>query len=464
VSRTIPTGPAAAAPAAAGTEFHQTKLKRTIGLPGALGISINQIIGGGIVSLTGAAIAMTGGGVSWAYGIAVSTIVLVAIPYAAMGSAMPVVGGAYTWPTRMLHPAVGFFSMWLFVLSQASISLYGLSAGTYLHALNPWFNEKAVAVVLVTIFFIANLMGSSISSRVGLVMLAIMLLGFFSFIAYGLAQVNWNMYPESLPNGFAKLLQAAALLTFATGGATGVAELGREMKRPGRDIPIAMIGGTALVGVVYVLIAIPAAGVLPIEQVAGEPLSTVAEHFMPHGLWLFFILGGAMFAIIGTLNAQMLWGSKSLLAACDDRWLPHWMGAVNKRFGTPHVLLTLLFIVGLVPAIAGIDISMIGSAASALTQIIFIVVLVSALRMRYVAPELQRAAPFKLGERTHWVLTIVAVPVCLYQTYLLVLDFTPAVWIAAAVWIVLGVLLFACRYKKAMAAVRGRTHRDLIEL
>jgi APA family basic amino acid/polyamine antiporter len=277
---------------------NQDRLKRTIGLPGALSVSINQIVGGGIVSLTGAAIAMTGGGVAWAYITAVFTIIVVTIPYASIGAAMPVAGGQYVYPARFLHPALGFITSWMGTLTHVSLSLYGLSAGAYLHAINPWFNPVWVAVCMVLFFYIANLMGAAISARVGVVMLVIMVVGFLSFIIYGFSEVNWDIYPEALPNGFFKLLQAAALLTFATGGSYGVAELGREMKNPGRDIPLAMVGGTAAVGVLYVLIALPAAGVLPIPEVADQPLSTVAEIFMPHGLWIFFIIGGAMVAVI----------------------------------------------------------------------------------------------------------------------------------------------------------------------
>lgn len=437
--------------------MNQDKLKRTIGLPGALSVSINQIVGGGIVSLTGAAIAMTGGGVAWAYVTAVFTIIIITIPYAAIGAALPVAGAQYTYPARFLHPALGFITAWMGALTHVSLSLYGLSAGAYLHAINPWFNPVWVAVSMVLIFYVANLMGAAISARVGVVMLVIMILGFLAFIIYGLSEVNWNIYPESLPNGFFKLLQAAALLTFATGGSTGVAELGREMKNPGRDIPLAMIGGTSVVGLLYVLIALPAAGVLPIPEVAEQPLSTVAEVFMPHGLWIFFIIGGAMMAVISTMNAQMLWGSKSLLAASDDGWLPKWLGAVNRRFGTPHVILSLLCVVGLVPALTAFDISAIGSAASALSQVIFMMVVLSSLRLRYIRPDLHAASPFKLPAGLHWALTIVSVPVCLFQTYLLARDFTAPMWIALATWIAIGAIITIIRYSKVKQVLRERT-------
>src|SRR5699024_4299837 len=131
--------------------LNQDQLKRTIGLPGALGVTINQVIGGGIVSLTGVAIGITGGGTPWAYAIAV--------PYASMASALPTVGGTYTWPTRAVHPRMGFINMWMALMQQCALSLYGLSAGMYMHSLADVFDPVVVAVVIVTVFYLANLMG-----------------------------------------------------------------------------------------------------------------------------------------------------------------------------------------------------------------------------------------------------------------------------------------------------------------
>ncbi|WP_449276619.1 APC family permease [Leucobacter sp. GX24907] len=435
---------------------NQDNLKRTIGLPGAIGIAVNQIIGGGIVSLTGVAIAMTGGGVALSYVIAVIAVIISAIPYASLAAAMPAAGGTYAWPARVIHPAAGFGLAWVLALGKTALSLYGLSAGAYLHAINPWFNPVWVAVALVTIFFIANLAGAVVSARFGVVLMVIMLVGFATFAFYGLAMVDWQLYPEVMPNGLVELLSAAALLSFATSGAYGVGELGREMKRPGRDIPIAMIGGTAIVGVIYVLVALPAAGVLPISEVAGEPLSTVAAEFLPRGLWIFFILGGALVAIVSTMNAELLWGTKALLAASDDGWLPKWLGAVNKRFGTPHWLLTILYFIGIIPAIAGVDIDVIGTASSVFVQLMFVVVVIASVVLRYKLPEVHAASPFKLPKGLHFTIAGVAILMSIYQGYLLIVDFDIRVWSAVGIWMLLGLIIGVSRYPKVKRILAAR--------
>lgn len=449
------------APASGATvsTLNQENLKRTITTPQALGISFHQIVGGGVVSLTGVAIAMTGGGVPIAFVIAALAILIVSIPYAMLGASMPVVGGTYTYATKLLHPVAGFVNLWFFIIQMASLSLYGLAAGSYLHNLNPWFDPTAVCIGLISVFYVANLMGASFSARIGLVLAGVMLVAFGLFIVLGLLHVHWATYPPVVPNGTLKLLQAAALLTFATGGGTVVAELGREMKSPGRTIPTAVIGGTIFAAVMYALIALPAAGILPIAKVAGQPLSVVARSFMPTGLWYFFILGGAVVAVIGTMNAQMLWGSKSALAAVDDGWFPKRIGAVNKRFGTPHWLLTLMFVIGILPAATHLDISTIGSVSSLIGQVTFVIVLLASIRMRTKEPERLANSPFALPAWLHWSLTVLGIAVCAYQFYLLSDGVTTAVWIALAVWILLGVVVFAIRYGIARRTMLERLAR-----
>lgn len=111
-------------------------------------------------------------------------------------------------------------------------------------------------------------------------------------------------------------------MSFATRGGQVVAELGDELKNPGRNIPIACLGGTALSGMLYVLLALPSAGVLPIEEVANQPMSVVAEHITGQAGFVFFVLGRSVIALIGSLNSNFLWGTKALLAATQDGWFP----------------------------------------------------------------------------------------------------------------------------------------------
>ncbi|MEJ7517510.1 amino acid permease, partial [Staphylococcus pasteuri] len=77
------------------------------------------------------------------------------------------------------------------------------------------------------------------------------------FIIFGLPHVDFGVFNmhAMLPDGFTGFFTAVGLVSFATGGAQVVAELGGEMKNPKRDIPIVIIIATIFVGLLYAFIA-----------------------------------------------------------------------------------------------------------------------------------------------------------------------------------------------------------------
>ena len=119
------------------------------------------------------------------------------------------------------------------------------------------------------------------------------------------------------------------------------------------------------------MIALVAAGVLPIERVADQPLTLVARETMPGITFYLFVIGAALGATATTLNSTLSWITKPLLVACDDGLLPGKLGTVSKH-GVPYKLLTMFYVVGMIPLALKLDISVITkftTANSLLTKI-----------------------------------------------------------------------------------------------
>ena len=148
--------------------LNQENLKRVISLPQAIGIAFHQTVGGGVMALTGVAIAMTGGGTPLAYLLAALSTVIVTVPFVVLGSAMPVAGGSYTYSARLFHPFLGYFNTAFAVMAQTGLGIFGFAAGQYMHSLDPFFDPKIVAVSLISAFYVANMFGAVISARLGI--------------------------------------------------------------------------------------------------------------------------------------------------------------------------------------------------------------------------------------------------------------------------------------------------------
>ena len=66
-------------------------------------------------------------------------------------------------------------------------------------------------------------------------------------------------------------MTAASLIFFAYIGFDAVSTSGEEVKEPGRDLPLAIIGSLAIATLLYILVAVVATGALPFDQARRAP-------------------------------------------------------------------------------------------------------------------------------------------------------------------------------------------------
>ena len=120
--------------------------------------------------------------------------------------------------------------------------------------------------------------------------------------------------------------------------------------------------------------------------------------FLPKGLYVFFVTGGALLALSTTLNATFGWVTKPVLQACVDGWFPKKLGTINDKYGTPHYLLILFYIVGLIPVIAGLDIDRIANMSMILMNITTFLVVIATARLPKLLPEAWSKSTFKISD------------------------------------------------------------------
>ena len=428
-----------------------TNLKKVLGLTDVLGIAIGQIIGAGVMSLTGIGIQMTGSGITPAFILSAVITLLTMFPIAILGSTLPTTGGMYQYTSRLLSPKTGIFWLMLFMFLQITLSLYALSFAQYLEGLFPGVPVRTVAFSLLTILFIVNIIGIKSASIIGNLMVITLIVALSCFIIFGIPHVNFGVFNSNsmFPDGFTGFFTAVGLVSFATGGAQVVAELGGEMKNPKRDIPIVIIVATIFVGILYAFIASIAVGVLPIPEVAGRPLTSVAKEILPTPIFIFFMIGGAMFALATTLNSTFTWVTKSLLIAIYDGYLPKALGHVNKRFGTPHWLLLIFYIIGAIPIVTGMSLNVVAQLGTGISLIVFAFPALAVTQLPKKYPEAYKQSPFKVPYPVLIVIAVTAIIVLLYQSYLLISDLKISYIIGTLIYILLSLAIAQISNSKA---------------
>jgi len=90
-----------------------------------------------------------------------------------------------------------------------------------------------------------------------------------------------------------------------------------------------------------------------------------------------------------------------------DRILPGWLGALNSRFGTPHVLLTIIYVFSVLGVLSGLPLETLASYSALGGMIIFVPVLVASLRLPRLYPERYERSHFKLKGFFLWFCPIV---------------------------------------------------------
>lgn len=393
----------------------QGELRKVLGFWDCMGIGIGQIIGSGIMSLTGICIAITGAGTPLAFLLAAVLVICPNTVLAVLGSAVPATGGMYTYVRDYIGKKTGFFYLALLVAGQLVLAMFAITFATYTCELIPGLADNGTAkmvvgVAILTLCYVMNLFGVDMAAKLQNILVAVLMISMALFVVFGLPKVNWDTFTAPgaiMPNGVVGFLTGASLLTFATGGAEFLSELGGEMKNPGRDLPRAMIGSTAIVAVIYAFIGVVAVGVLPVEQVAGESLVQVAKAIFPAPLFVFFIVGGGMFAVASTLNATFTWCTKGLLIAAEEGWLPKKAAAISKH-GTPSVLLTIFYIVGLVPIITGLDLETISRLGNGLSLIYVMFPIATGYLIHRKNPAAMEKTTFKMSRNVLIVITTVS--------------------------------------------------------
>lgn len=429
--------------------MEETKRKQ-LGFIDCLGIGIGQIIGSGVMVLTGIVVGLTGHGTPLAFILAALLVICTMTSAVVLSSAIPSNGGGYSYVKRLISPQAGFVYLGMFVLSQVLIATFALGFAQYFAALVPSANQILVAMIILTLATIINLIGLKTAASVQNIMVACLLAALFLFAIFGLPKVTWaNMALTTanlMPNGVRNFLQGIALLSFATGGAKFLAETAGEVKNAGKTVPRAMIISTVIVAIFYALIGVVASGVLPLDQVAFQPLTLVAQTIFPAWLYYFFVIGGALFALATTLNGTLSWVTRGLQLSAQDGWLPPVLAKENKG-GTPVILLLIFYVVGAIPILTGMDTTTISNMGVGVNQVILIMEVIACWRLPKLMPEAYENATMKLSLPVLRVLLVLSI-VLNVGTFVITMDgMTPVVWGATIAFVVLLIIYTVVRWK-----------------
>jgi APA family basic amino acid/polyamine antiporter len=284
-----------------------------------------------------------------------------AMSYAELAAMKPRVGGEYAFLHDAYGPLTAFLYTWTWTLIAKPASIATIAAGlmrvlgtfsafsflthqAFAHLL--WSQILAIAVTwLITLLNIVSTRESANVQTALTWLKVLMILAIAALCFTAIHKGSWHNFAGTFTGargGFAGFMVALVAALWAYDGWSDVSQMAGEVKDPQRSLPLALVGGVAIVAALYMLTnaaiqyVLPAAAIAAADRPAADALRIVAGNF---GAGLVSI--GMAVSICATFVGSSLSGARVPFAAAQDRLFPPALAAIHPRFRTPWASLLL---------------------------------------------------------------------------------------------------------------------------
>ena len=324
--------------------------RRIIGKYAGAAIVISNMIGTGIFTTTGlmADMGARGGDILIAWLIGGILALFGALCYGELGANMPESGGEYYYISRILHPSLGFLSGWvsLIVGFSAPIAAAAMAMQIYMQQVIPGWPSGTMAVITILLLSTLHAYDLRLGSRVQILLVilkVLIVLGFVAGVMIAEPGHDRAIIFDITPDFWFGPSSAVVLIfvAFAYFGWNAASYIGAEIRKPEKNLPFALISGTVIVTLLYVLVNYAYLKAVPIEQLAGvESIASTAAS----ALWgttgritISFLIS---IGLISTVSAMIITGPRVYEAMARDNFFPKSFAKLNEH-GVPSLAVVL---------------------------------------------------------------------------------------------------------------------------
>lgn len=382
----------------------RSHLLRILGATFGVAVAVGNMIGAGILR----APAIIAGHIPdttlivglWALGglHAVLTINIIA----ELGTAVPQSGGPYLYAHRAFGDVVGLVVGWsAWLVKLAGIAATSIAFGEFLALIWPAAAAYKVpaAMGIQLLLYATNIFGLRQGRAVqeGTSLVKTLMLLAFAGAAIAVAAPHGEAVAAGHAAiapvfGWAAIIGAYALIRGAYNGADAPVYFTEENTDPSRSIPRALGLGVLTAATLYIAVNAALLYALGPHGTAATllPFNAVLDRIGGHLPGVLFALG-AMVAVAGTANANVMSAPRILFALSRDKVLPDLFQSVNRR-GSPDVAILMTGICSLALAATGSFALMFGLIAILATAA-QVLVDAALFMLRWKEPDLAR--PFR---------------------------------------------------------------------
>jgi len=217
--------------------------------------------------------------------------------------------------------------------------------------------------------------------------------------------------------GIAGFMAALVAALWAYDGWNDLNMVAGEVKKPERNIPLALIAGVATVGVLYVLVNAGVQYVLPASAIAASarPALDAVALIMGHK-GAAIVSAGMAISMLVTLNGTIMSGARIPFAMARDGYFFRTLAEVHPRFHTPSAAIIVQAMLSMILLLLGGNFRQLFSLAIFAEWLFYMIAGSTIFIFRWRDP--QAARPYRvLGYPFVPALFIAAATVLLYYTF-----------------------------------------------
>lgn len=283
---------------------------------------VNTVIGAGVIALPGRAYAAAGDGVYAALAMALVAALTIAASFALLSRRFEGAGGPYLYTRRIWGFRAGKVIGWSLVLTRLLATATSLRVCGEVVAAAIWRGApQPLLVAMLALTFSAVALAGIVlpirmSNAVGILKLLLLTAIAAAAMAHAMRATAAAQLAPQAPN----FSQAVLIWFYAFTGFEGSTILAAEARRPGRDLPIALIGGLVAAALLYAALTVASLALVPSLASQSQPIvvltGTVAPVLAPAvGLLLIIV-------VIATLPSQFAIAPRLIGAMASDGAAP----------------------------------------------------------------------------------------------------------------------------------------------